>query len=134
MDDITGGSGPHARSVAAPVPGRVRVVTDATFADVVLGSALPCLVEFRDGPHALPEDDWLSVFAARNAGLTCARLDVATSPLTARTYRVGPLPGHPTYLVFRFGAVVSTAAGADDVVGVLHAVVDGPTGAPADLL
>lgn len=105
--------------------GVVRVVTDATFADVVLGSALPCLVEFHG--EALPgeDTDWLTSFAGVNGELMCARLDVATSPHTARTYQVGAVP---TYLVFRLGAVVSTVADLDDLPTLL-ATLAGP---PAD--
>lgn len=106
--------------------GVVRVVTDATFADVVLGSALPCLVEFRDDSEVvLDPADWLTSFAGTNRDLTCARLNVSTSPQTARTYGVGAVP---TYLVFRLGAVVSTVATLEDLPSLLGAL----TGRPAE--
>jgi len=106
------------------VTGVVRVVTDATFADVVLGSALPCLVEFRDDAVTLDDADWLTSYAGTNRHLTCARLDVSTSPQTARTYGVGAVP---TYVVFRLGAVVSAVAGPEDLPTLLATMAGPPT-------
>jgi hypothetical protein len=117
VTENSGGYGP---------PTSVRVVTDVTFADVALGSALPCLVEFGGAP-SVDGIDRLTALAAAHSGLTCVRLDVTTNPHTARAYAVTLLP---TYAVFQRGAVVSTTTSPDDLPTLLRAVVEPTVATP----
>lgn len=94
----------------------VRAVSDATFVDVVLGCATMCVVEFHAGAEA-DADDWLTDFSVANPWLSCARLDVSSSPRTAQTYAITTLP---TYLVFQRGAVVTSASRAADLPALLE--------------
>jgi hypothetical protein len=94
----------------------VRSVSDATFVDVVLGCATMCVVEFHAAAAETEPDDWLTAFSVANPWLSCARLDVSSSPRTAQTYSVTALP---TYLVFQRGAVVASAARAADLPALL---------------
>jgi hypothetical protein len=103
-----------------PVSRPVRTVSDATFVDVVLGSATTCVVEFHGSVDATDQEDRLSAFALANPWLACARLDVLTSPRTARSYPTATLP---TYLVFRHGAVVSSATSAAELAVFLESDV-----------
>lgn len=100
----------------------VRMVSDATFVDVVLGSATTCVVEFHlgaDPGERGDREDWLTSLALANAWLSCARLDVSTSPKTAQTYAVDAVP---TYLVFQRGAVVSSTTSAGELSLFLQSV------------
>jgi hypothetical protein len=110
----------------------VRTVSDATFVDVVLGSATTCVVEFHLGTDPGLEDggqeDWLTSLALANTWLSCARLDVTTSPLTAQTYAVGAVP---TYLVFQRGAVVSSTTSAGELTLFLQSVTTDPSATPS---
>ncbi len=85
--------------------GVLRPVTDADFADVVLGAVGPVLVSFTS--QACPAD-YVEDLAAHAPWLTCVRLDVDRWPLTAAAYRVLRLP---TLLVFSSGVPVMTLDG-----------------------
>ncbi|MEV6007796.1 thioredoxin [Streptomyces sp. NPDC051976] len=90
----------------------LTTVTDATFADEVLGSELPVLVEFTA--------DWcapcrmiapvLAEIAAEEADrLRIVQIDVDTNPETQSAYGVLSMP---TLMVFRAGEPVKSMVGA----------------------
>lgn len=90
----------------------LATVTDATFADEVLGSDLPVLVEFTA--------DWcapcrmiapvLAEIAAEEADrLRIVQIDVDTNPETQSAYGVLSMP---TLMVFRGGEPVKSMVGA----------------------
>ncbi len=97
----------------------VRTVSDVTFVDVVLGAATTCVVEFHG--QESDEDTWVTSLAMENGWLSCARLDVVASPLTAHTYGVVALP---TYVVFQQGAVVSSTTSVEELTRFLQSVAD----------
>ena len=94
------------------VPSRPVMVTDRTFADEVLASPLPVLLDCWAawcapcGAMAPILDDLARNYAGR---LKVAKLNVDQNPVTASRYSVMSLP---TLLFFRDGQVVDTAAGA----------------------
>jgi thioredoxin 2 len=97
-------------SIAAP--DRPVMVTDRTFADEVLDSPLPVLLDCWAswcapcGAMAPVLDDLAKGYAGR---LKVAKLNVDQNPVTASRYNVMSLP---TLLFIRDGKVVDTAAGA----------------------
>ncbi|WP_216896464.1 thioredoxin [Nocardia alni] len=87
-------------------------VTDATFAETVLTSDLPVLVEFTAGwcPPCRMIEPVLHELAAEQTGhLTVAQLDVDANPATAAAYQVLSMP---TLMLFRNGAPIHTLVGA----------------------
>jgi thioredoxin 1 len=87
-------------------------VTDATFADEVLGSDLPVLVDFWAEwcPPCHRLAPVLEELAAEYEGrVRIVKLDVDANPDTTRTYGVLSMP---TLTVFRKGEVVSQVVGA----------------------
>lgn len=97
---------------AITTPNRPVVVTDRTFADEVLASPLPVLLDCWAswcapcGAMAPVLDDLARSYTGR---LKVAKLNVDQNPVTASRYNVMSLP---TLLFFRDGKVVDTAAGA----------------------
>jgi len=97
---------------AIPVTRRPVMVTDKTFADEVVASPLPVLLDCWAswcapcGAMAPVLDDLAAGYAGR---LKVAKLNVDQNPVTASRYSVMSLP---TLLFFREGRVVDTAAGA----------------------
>lgn len=90
----------------------VTAVTDATFAEEVLGSSVPVLVDFWApwcGP-CLQVAPILEQIATEKAGtLRVVKLNVDENPVTASNYRV---TGMPTLNVYRDGEVVAEMRGA----------------------
>ncbi|MEV6805186.1 thioredoxin [Streptomyces sp. NPDC051132] len=102
----------------------VGQVTDATFADEVLNSDLPVLVDFTA--------DWcgpcrqispvLAAIAQEKAGeLKIVQLDVDTNPETQAKYAVLSMP---TLMVFRGGEPVKSLVGARPKVRLLQELAD----------
>jgi thioredoxin 2 len=97
---------------AIATPSRPVVATDRTFADEVLASPLPVLLDCWAswcapcGAMAPVLDDLARTYTGR---LKVAKLNVDQNPVTASRYNVMSLP---TLLFFRDGKMVDTAAGA----------------------
>ncbi len=95
-----------------PINTRPVTVTDRTFADEVIDSPLPVLLDCWAawcapcGAMAPVLEDLARTYAGR---LKVAKLNVDQNPMTASRYSVMSLP---TLLFFRDGKVVDTAAGA----------------------
>jgi thioredoxin 1 len=87
-------------------------VTDDTFADVVLGSRLPILVDFWAEwcPPCRVVEKTLAELAEELRGeVVIAKLNADDNPEATRKHRVMALP---TLLLFRHGVVVSSTVGA----------------------
>ncbi len=116
--------------------GTLPTTTDATFADDVLASPTPVLVDFTAawcGPCRMIAPV-LDRIAAENAGrLRVVALDVDANPATARRYDV---LGMPTLALFVRGERVTTVVGAQPQVAIMKALephlaaagVSAPTG------
>jgi thioredoxin 2 len=97
---------------AIATPNRPVVVTDRTFADEVLASPLPVMMDCWAswcapcGAMAPVLDELARSYTGR---LKVSKLNVDQNPVTASRYNVMSLP---TLLFFRDGKVVDTAAGA----------------------
>jgi len=95
-----------------PINSRPVMVTDRTFADEVIASPLPVLLDCWAawcapcGAMAPVLEDLARTYAGR---LKVAKLNVDQNPMTSSRYSVMSLP---TLLFFRDGKVVDTAAGA----------------------
>lgn len=102
--------------------GTLPTTSDATFADDVLTSDLPVLVEFTAGwcPPCRMIAPVLAQIAADLAGrLRVVAIDVDENPLTTRTYGV---MGMPTMALFNGGEVVTTLTGARPRAMILKAI------------
>ena len=97
---------------AIAAPNRPVMVTDRTFADEVIASPLPVMLDCWAtwcapcGAMAPILEDLARTYAGR---LKVAKLNVDQNPMTASRYSVMSLP---TLLFFRDGKVMDTAAGA----------------------
>ncbi|HEX5405860.1 MAG TPA: thioredoxin [Pseudonocardiaceae bacterium] len=90
----------------------LAAVTDASFADEVLASAQPVLVEFWATwcPPCRMLGPVLTELAAEHADrLRVVKLDIDTNPVTARQFSI---LGAPTMILFRDGQAVASAVGA----------------------
>jgi len=95
-----------------PITSRPVMVTDRTFADEVIASPLPVMLDCWAawcapcGAMAPVMDDLAKAYAGR---LKVAKLNVDQNPMTASRYSVMSLP---MLLFFRDGKIVDSAAGA----------------------
>lgn len=90
----------------------VAEVTDATFAEEVIGSGLPVLVEFTADwcPPCRQMAPVLGALAAEEADrLRVVQLNVDLNPETTNAYKVLSMP---TFMVFRDGEPVKAMVGA----------------------
>ena len=86
-------------------------VTDATFAEVVLASELPVVVDFWADwcPPCRAIEPILGDLAEEFAGrMTIAKIDSDHNPISTRAYGVMSMP---TLLIFRGGEVVGSMVG-----------------------
>ncbi|MGH4015575.1 MAG: thioredoxin [Pseudonocardiaceae bacterium] len=100
------------------------IVTDQSFADEVLGSDKPVLVDFWAtwcGPCKLVAPV-LEEIASEHAGkITIAKLDVDQNPSTSRNYQIMSIP---TMLLFSEGKVVKQIVGAKAKAALLEDLAD----------
>ena len=91
--------------------GIVRIVTDASFEQDVLGAARPVLVAFGAewcGPCRLLAPGLRALASTRRDALIVAKLDVDSSPATADRYEVETFP---MCILFRGGEEVARLDG-----------------------
>ncbi|HEX9869370.1 MAG TPA: thioredoxin [Candidatus Tectomicrobia bacterium] len=106
--------------------GNVREVTDRTFAQEVLQSTSPVLVDFWAdwcGPCKAIAPIVEELAREYKGQLTVMKLDVDANPQTASAYRVESIP---TLLVFKDGKPAERIVGAvpkNVIVDTLHGVV-----------
>ncbi|MEU7763714.1 thioredoxin [Nocardia sp. NPDC049190] len=96
------------------------VVTDASFADDVLLSEKPVLVDFWAdwcGPCKMVAPVLEEIAGAHADKLTIAKLDVDANPSTARDYQILSLP---TMMLFRGGKPVKQIVGAKGKAALLR--------------
>ena len=90
----------------------LRSVTDATFADEVLGSTTPVLVEYWAtwcGPCRMLAPVLTEIAAEQAHRLTVVKIDTDANPVTARDQQV---MGVPTMVLYKEGQAVATLVGA----------------------
>ena len=108
-----------------------RTVTDASFADDVLASGKPVLVDFWAewcGPCRMMARTIDEIAAAYEAELSVVKINIDENPATADAWRVTSIP---TMAVFVDGKVVKTITGAKAKGALLRELADyiGPGGA-----
>ena len=103
--------------------GATKDVTDASFADDVLMSDKPVIVDFWAewcGPCKMVAPI-LSEIAAENDGIVVAKLNVDENPQTAASYGITSIP---TMNVYQGGQVVKTIIGAKPKAALLADLAD----------
>ncbi|MDA2987977.1 MAG: thioredoxin [Actinomycetota bacterium] len=103
--------------------GAPKDVTDASFADDVLMSEKPVIVDFWAewcGPCKMVAPI-LTEIAAENDGIVVAKLNVDENPQTAASYGITSIP---TMNVYKGGQVVKTIIGAKPKAALLADLAD----------
>ena len=103
--------------------GATKDVTDASFADDVLMSDKPVIVDFWAewcGPCKMVAPI-LAEIAAENEGIVVAKLNVDENPQTAASYGITSIP---TMNVYQGGQVVKTIIGAKPKAALLADLAD----------
>lgn len=98
--------------------GATKKVTDASFADDVLLSDKPVVVDFWAewcGPCKMVAPI-LEEIASQNDGIVIAKLNVDENPQTAAAYGITSIP---TMSIFKGGQIVKTIIGAKPKVALL---------------
>jgi thioredoxin 1 len=99
-------------------------VTDATFADDVLKSDKPVVVDFWAtwcGPCKMVAPVLDEIAGENKEKLTVAKLDIDANPATARDYQVMSIP---TMIVFQDGKPVKQIVGAKPKAALLSDLAD----------
>ncbi|NKY28093.1 thioredoxin [Nocardia gamkensis] len=107
-----------------PESANTVTVTDASFADDVLLSEKPVLVDFWAdwcGPCKMVAPVLEEIAAAYTDKLTVAKVDVDANPSTARDYQILSLP---TMMLFRGGKPVKQIVGAKGKAALLRELED----------
>ena len=105
-------------------------VTDATFADEVLGSQKPVLVDFWAtwcGPCKMVAPVLEEIARDHGDKLTIAKVDVDQNPAVARDFQIMSIP---TMILFQNGKPTKTIVGAKGKAALLREL-DGIVGTPA---
>lgn len=95
-------------------------VSDASFADEVLSSNMPVLVDFWAtwcGPCKMVAPVLEEIATERASSLTVAKLDVDANPETAREFQVVSIP---TLILFKDGQAVKRIVGAKGKAALLR--------------
>ena len=99
-------------------------VTDQSFADAVLTSDTPVLVDFWAawcGPCRMIAPVLDEIAKEKAGSLTVAKLDVDANPGTARDYQVVSIP---TLILFKGGKPVKRIVGAKGKAALLREIAD----------
>jgi thioredoxin 1 len=99
-------------------------VTDDSFADDVLSSSTPVLVDFWAtwcGPCKMVAPVLEEIASEKAGALTVAKLDVDANPATARDFQVVSIP---TLILFKDGTPVKRIVGAKGKAALLRELAD----------
>ncbi|WP_167108020.1 thioredoxin [Mycobacterium sp. DL592] len=99
-------------------------VSDDSFADDVLGSNTPVLVDFWAtwcGPCRMVAPVLEEIATEKAGSLTVAKLDVDANPATARDFQVVSIP---TLILFKNGEPVKRIVGAKGKAALLREIAD----------
>ncbi len=99
-------------------------VSDESFADTVLKSPTPVLVDFWAtwcGPCKMVAPVLEEIAAEKAGSLTVVKIDVDANPATARDYQVVSIP---TLILFKNGEPVKRIVGAKGKAALLREIAD----------